>query len=73
MANLSGPQPEIKYCPICKSNLRNVPRNEMKSKGHVRKDGTVSKHTHTYDCSSCRNRFVINQNRLKIQQSLLLF
>ncbi len=63
MANISGPQPDIKCCPICKANLRNVPRNEMKSKGYVRKDGTVSEDTHTYDCVSCRNRFEINQDR----------
>ena len=63
MANLPGPQHDIKYCPICKSNLDNVPRNKMKSKGHVRKDGTVAKHTHTYDCVTCKNRFEINQDR----------
>lgn len=63
MANLPGPQPDIKFCPVCKSDLINVPRDKMKSKGYVRKDGTVSEHTHTYDCVSCNNRFEINQDR----------
>ncbi|MBC8180287.1 hypothetical protein H8E88_04100 [candidate division KSB1 bacterium] len=63
MANISGPQPEIKYCPICKSDVVNVPRNKMKSRAHVRKDGTVAEHTHTYHCNSCNNRFEINQDR----------
>ena len=63
MANLPGPQPDIKFCPVCESDLINVPRSKMKSKGYVRKDGTVSEHTHTYDCSSCDNRFEINQDR----------
>lgn len=63
MANLPGPQPEIQHCPICKNGLRNVPRSEMKSKGYVRRDGTVSEHTHTYECVSCETRFEINQDR----------
>ncbi len=63
MANLPGPQPDIQYCPICRSNLRNVPRNEMRSRRYVRRDGTVSEHTHTYDCTSCNTRFEINQDR----------
>ena len=63
MANLSGPQPEIKYCPTCKSDLINVPRSNMKSKGYVRRDGSVAEHTHTYDCLICSNRFEINQDR----------
>ena len=65
MANLPGPQPDIKYCPICKAKLRNVPRHEMKSRAYVRKDGTVSPDTHTYECTSanCRVRFEINQDR----------
>lgn len=63
MANVPGPQPDVKFCPICKSNLRNVARNEMKSGGYVRRNGTVSEHTHTYDCTSCGTRFEINQDR----------
>lgn len=63
MANKTGPQPKIKFCPICKGDLQNIPREKMKSKGYVRKDGTVSEHTHTYDCLLCGNRFEINQDR----------
>ena len=63
MANLPGPQPDIKFCPVCKSDLKNVPRSKMKSRGYVRRDGTVSDHTHTYECANCKNRFEINQNR----------
>lgn len=63
MANIPGPQPDIKYCPICKMNMRNVPRSQMRSKGYVRKDGSVSEHTHTYECLECKNRFEINQDR----------
>ena len=63
MANVPGPQKDIKFCPICKGNLENVPRTEMKSKGYVRKDGSVSPHTHTYRCVNCANQFEINQDR----------
>lgn len=63
MANVSGPQPEIRYCPSCKEELRNVPRDEMISDGYTRADGTVSLHTHTYDCKACGRRFEINQRR----------
>lgn len=63
MANIPGPQPDIQHCPVCTNSLRNVPRNEMTSRGHVRADGTVAEHTHTYDCVSCGNRFEINQSR----------
>jgi len=63
MANKTGPQPDIRYCPICNSDLLNIPRDKMKSKGFTRKDGTVSEHTHTYDCSKCSKRFEINQDR----------
>lgn len=65
MANLSGPQPKIKYCPICKGNLKNVPREKMKSKGYIRKDGSAAPHTHTYDCKICSARFEINQDQEK--------
>lgn len=63
MANLPGPQPDVQYCPPCRAAVRNVPRREMKSRGYVRKDGTVSEHTHTYECVSCHRRFEINQDR----------
>ena len=63
IANLPGDQPDIKFCPACKADLRNIPRNEMKSRGNVRQDGTVSPHTHTYECDSCKHRFEINQDR----------
>ncbi len=63
MANVSGPQPDVKYCPSCKGDLRNILRDEMKSSGYVRADGTVSGHTHTYQCIACENTFEINQDR----------
>jgi len=63
MANKSGPQPDVKYCPACKGHLPNVPRSEMISPGHIRKDGTVSPDTHTYKCLQCGIRFEINQQR----------
>ena len=63
MANVTGQQPEVKYCPRCKGDLRNVPRSAMVSKGYKRKDGTVSPHTHTYDCQSCGTRFSIKPGR----------
>jgi uncharacterized protein with PIN domain len=63
IANVSGAQPDIKYCSICKGNLENVLRSKMKSKGYIRKDGIVSEHTYTYDCLDCKNRFEINQDR----------
>lgn len=63
MGNKSGPQPDIKYCPYCKQEVRNIPRSEMKSPGYRRADGTVSKHTHTYECLKCHRRYEINQDR----------
>jgi len=63
MVNMSGEQPNIKCCPIYKGNLENVPRSKMKSKGYIKKNGTVSQYTHTYDCLACKNRFEINQDR----------
>jgi uncharacterized protein with PIN domain len=63
MANLSGPQPDVKYCPLCKGELCNIPRSEMTSRGNKRKDGTVSPYTHTYDCRVCKTRFEINQQQ----------
>jgi len=62
MGNISGPQPDVKYCPACKGNLENVPRDKMKSR-IPRKDGTVSPHTHTYKCPKCSLKFEINQDR----------
>jgi len=63
MANISGPQPDVKYCSACKGQLQNVPRSEMISQGYKRKDGTVSPHRHTYKCLQCGTTFEINQNR----------
>lgn len=65
MANVAGPQPDVQYCPKCGQPLRNVPRSELRSRGHVRRDGSVSAYTHTYECLSalCGERFVINQDR----------
>ena len=37
MGNFSGPQPDIKYCPIYKADVLNVPKHKMKSKGYVKK------------------------------------
>lgn len=63
MANKTGEQPDIKFCPKCYGELRNIARSEMKSKGYVRKDGSVSEYTHTYECCVCGTRFEINQDR----------
>ena len=63
MANKPGMQLDVKFCPKCRSELRNILRCEMKSKGYVRKDGAVSENTHTYECLSCGTRFEINQDR----------
>lgn len=65
MVNISGRQPDVKFWPACKGELRNVPRDEMDYAGYVRADGTVSRDTHTYECErlSCKKRFEINQDR----------
>ncbi len=63
MANLTGPQPQVLYCPTCKHDLRNVPREEMRSRPRRRADGTFPTHTHTYECQTCHRRFEINQER----------
>ena len=63
MANRPGPQPDVQYCPACRSTVRNVPREEMKSRGYVRRDGTVAEDTHTYECTACSRRFEINQDQ----------
>ncbi len=46
MANLPGEQLQILHCPICTEQLRNIPRNEMRSRGYERADGTISPETH---------------------------
>jgi len=61
MANITGLQPDIQFCPVCKGKLRNVPRNEIKSHAYTKKDGSVSEFTHTYECLECNIRFEINQ------------
>ena len=63
MANIPGQQPDIKYCPKCKAMLKNVPREEMTSRGYTRTDGTISPYTHTYICTKCHIKFEINQQR----------
>ena len=64
MANIPGPQPDVRFCPACKEDLGNVPREKMVSRGHVRKDGTVSPYTHTYICKNIKcGKFEINQDR----------
>ena len=63
MANLLGPQPDVQFCPTCRSPLRNVPRHEMRSHAYRRRDGTVSPDTHTYECRGCNRRFEINQDQ----------
>jgi len=62
MANISGPQPDVKYCPACKENLRNVPRSEMKTRV-LNREGIVPPSTHTYICSQCGKKFEVNQDR----------
>lgn len=64
MANVSGPQADVQFCPKCKGALRNIPRAEMKTRFR-RKVGTVAEHTHTYECTDagCKARFEINQDR----------
>jgi hypothetical protein len=65
MANVPGSQPDVKFCPACKANLENVPREKMTSRGYVRSNGTVSSYTHTYVCTNrgCGKKFEINQDR----------
>ena len=57
MANISGVQEDVKYCPKCKGNLRNIPRSEMKS------NRNSDKATHKYHCLDCGTEFEINQDR----------
>ncbi len=63
MANVSGPQPDVKFCPICKAEMRNIARSEMASPGYKRRDGSAAPDTHTYECLECKTRFEINQRR----------
>jgi uncharacterized protein with PIN domain len=66
MANVPGPQPDVKFCPRCAKPLRNVPRSEMKTRAYRRRDGSVAPDTHTYECLECKTRFEINQDRESI-------
>jgi hypothetical protein len=65
MANVTGLQPDIKYCPICKGCLTIVKREDMVSAGYVSvKTGLVAEHTHTYKCGAdSDHKFEINQAR----------
>ena len=45
-----GPEPEVKYCPACKSDIQNIPRT---SEGYTRTDGTVSPDSHRFKCPTC--------------------
>ncbi len=71
MANIPGKQPDIKYCPACKGELENVPRAKMRSKGHRKKDGSVSEDTHTYICLECKKGFEIDQHRNKDESPII--
>jgi uncharacterized protein with PIN domain len=62
MANISGPQNDVKYCPACKADLSNVPRDKMKTRV-TNRGGDVPRFTHTYICSRCKKKFEINQDR----------
>lgn len=62
MANVSGLQKAVKYCPACKSDLYNVPRDKMKTRV-INRGGTVPQYTHTYVCTQCHEKFEINQDR----------
>lgn len=61
MQSASQPQLDVQFCPKCGQPLRNLPRSEMKSRGYVRRDGTVAPFTRTYECLSalCGERFQI--------------
>lgn len=63
MANLTGDQPDVIFCPSCKGDLQNIPRSAMRSRGYTRADGTIAQDTHTYECRACQRRFEINQAR----------
>jgi len=63
MANVTGEQLDVTYCPACKGRLANIPRDQMVSGAYTRADGTVAPETHTYECENCGIRFEINQRR----------
>ena len=46
MANGPGPKQDIKFCPVCKASLRNVPRSEMKSRGYKKRRHGIEAHAH---------------------------
>jgi uncharacterized protein with PIN domain len=62
MANISGPQRDVRYCPACRAGLINVPRDKMKTRV-VNRSGDVPLSTHTYVCSQCKKKFEINEDR----------
>ena len=62
MANISGPQKDVKYCPACKADLFNIPRDKMKTRV-INRYGDVPLFTHTYICLQCKKKFEINQDR----------
>jgi hypothetical protein len=65
MANVTGEQSAIQYCPVCKAKVSNIPRDQMTSSGYVsKKTGRVAEETHTYMCNEDKtHRFEINQAR----------
>ena len=62
MANISGPQPDVQFCPFCKEALENVLRNKMKTTVKNMSD-EVPRYTHTYHCPKCGRTYEINQHR----------
>jgi hypothetical protein len=64
MTKTPNPEIDIKYCPFCRESIYNVPRHAMKSRGYIRKDGSISEFTNTYDCMTCKRRFDIKPRRL---------
>lgn len=62
MANVSGPQPDVQFCPYCRESMLNVPRHKMKTSVKNMSD-EVPHHTHTYNCLKCGRTYEINQHR----------
>ena len=58
----SKPRPKIKFCPSCKGDLINVPKDEMKSSRDTETDRTASLNIHIYACHICDLRFEVNQD-----------